>query len=51
VVYQQTQRWMRARCFETIVEDLRTLPREFSGRKAQPTALILDSRTLRSTPE
>jgi len=50
-VYQQTQRWIRARCFETMVEDLRMLLREFSGRKAQPTAMILDSRTLQSTPE
>ncbi len=51
VVYQQTQRWIRARCFETMVEDLRMLLREFSGRKGQPTAMILDSRTLQSTPE
>ena len=51
VVYQQTQRWIRTRCFETMVEDLRMLLREFSGRKAQPTAMILDSRTLQSTPE
>src|ERR1700678_51650 len=51
VVYQQTQRWIRARCFETMVEDLRLLLREFAGRKAQPTAMILDSRTLQSTPE
>lgn len=51
VVYQQTQRWIRAQCFEIMVEDLRMLLREFSGRKAQPTAMILDSRTLQSTPE
>ena len=51
VVYQQVQRWSRARCFETMVEDLRMLLREFAGRKAQPTAMILDSRTLQSTPE
>jgi transposase len=51
VVYQQTQRWIRARCFETMVEDLRMLLREFAGRKAKPTAMILDSRTLQSTPE
>jgi transposase len=50
-VYQQAQRWIRARCFETMVEDLRLLLREFAGRKAQPTAMILDSRTLQSTPE
>jgi hypothetical protein len=40
-----------SRCFETMVEDLRLLLREFSGRKAQPTAMILDSRTIQSTPE
>ena len=51
VVYQQTQRWIRAQCFEIMVEDLRMLLREFAGRKAQPTAMILDSRTLQSTPE
>lgn len=51
VVYQQMRRWMNARCFETMVEDLRQLLREYAGRKAQPTAMILDSRTLQSTPE
>src|SRR5260370_10035648 len=34
-----------------MVEDLRLLLREFTGRKAQPTAMLLDSRTIQSTPE
>jgi transposase len=51
VVYQQMRRWIDARCFETMVEDLRILLREFAGHKGQPTAMILDSRTLQSTPE
>ena len=51
IVYQQTQRWIRARCFEIMVEDLRSLLREFAGRKPQPTAMIIDSRTIQSTPE
>ena len=51
VAYQQMRRWMAARCFETMVDDLRKLLREYAGRKAQPTAMILDSRTLQSTPE
>lgn len=51
VVYQQTQRRLRACCFAIMVEDLRMLLREFAGRKGQPTAMILDSRTLPSTPE
>jgi transposase len=51
VVYQQMRRWIDARCFETMVEDLRKLLREYAERKPQPTAMILDSRTLQSTPE
>jgi len=51
IVYQQTQRWLRAGVFEAMVHDLRLLLRAFAGRKGQPTAVILDSRTLRSTPE
>ena len=51
VVYYQMQRWLRAGCFETMVEELRSLLREFAGRKSQPTAMVVDSRTLQSTPE
>jgi transposase len=50
-VYQQMRRWIDARCFEIMVEDLRILLREFAERNGQPTAMILDSRTLQSTPE
>lgn len=50
-VYQQTQRWLRAGCFEAMVNDLRLLLREYAGRAGQPSAVILDSRTLYSTPE
>lgn len=50
-VYQQTRRWLCARVFEEMVHDLRTLLRLSKGRGAQPTGAILDSRTLRSTPE
>ena len=45
VVYQQTRRWIRAGCFEIMVEDLRSLLREFVERKPQPTAMVVDSRT------
>lgn len=51
VGYQQMRRWIDARCFEIMVEDLRLLLREFAGRTGQPTAMILDSRMLQSTPE
>ena len=45
------QRWLRAGCFEVLVEDVRSLLREWGGRKGQPTAVVIDSRTLQSTPE
>ena len=51
VIYQQAQRWIRAQCFQVMIEDLRMLLREFAGRKEQPRAMVLDSRTLQSTPE
>lgn len=51
VVYQQMQRWIQAGCFEFLVEDVRSLLREWGGRKGQPTAVCIDSRTLQSTPE
>ena len=50
-VHQQTQRWIAAGCFEAMVHDLRALLRVAEGREPDPTAVILDGRTLRSTPE
>ncbi len=50
VVYQQTQRWLAAGVFAAIVQDLRGVLRVAQGRKAHPSAIILDSRTLQSTP-
>jgi transposase len=50
-VQQQTQRWLRAGCFEAMAEDLRVLLRLAAGRADAPSAAILDSRTLQSTPE
>lgn len=51
VVYQQTQRWIRARCFAMMAEDLRCLLREFAGHNPQASAMVLDGRTLQSMPE
>jgi transposase len=42
---------LRAGVFEAMVHDLRLLLRLSEGRAPEPTAAILDSRTLRSTPE
>ena len=50
-VQQQTRRWLRAGCFESLAEDLRVLLRLQAGRADAPSAAILDSRTLQSTPE
>jgi transposase len=49
-VYQQTQRWLRAGVFAMVVPDLRAVLRVAEGRAPQPSAAILDSRTLQSTP-
>ena len=50
-VYQQARRWVRAGCFEAMAEDLRLLLRLAAQRNDVPSAVILDSRTLQSTPE
>jgi transposase len=50
-VYQQAQRWLASGCFEALAQDLRALLRLAAGRKEEPTAVVIDSRTLRSTPE
>lgn len=50
-VHQQAQRWIKAGCFEVLAHDLRILLRLLAGRKRQPTAVILDGRTMQSTPE
>ncbi len=50
-VYQQTQRWIKAGCFEAIVDDLRQVLRKADGRKKEPTAAVFDARTMQSTPE
>jgi len=50
-VYQQTQRWLAAGCFEAIVQDLRAVLRLAADRAPDPSAVIFDSRTLQSSPE
>lgn len=50
-VYQQTQRWLKAGCFEAMVNDLRSILRVAQGRTGQPSAVIMDGRTLQSTCE
>src|ERR1700735_3450484 len=51
LVYQQTQRWLNAGCFEAMVSDLRSVIRVAQARQGQPSAVILDGRTLQSTCE
>jgi len=50
-IYQQTQRWLKAECFEAMAHDLRAILRLVQERQPEPSAAILDSRTLQSTPE
>ncbi|MCX5658228.1 MAG: IS5 family transposase [Planctomycetota bacterium] len=50
-VYQQTRRWIQAGVFERMAHDLRALLRLAQGRSEDPSAAILDGRTMQSTPE
>ena len=51
VVYQPTQRWLKAGCLEAMVHDLRLALRVLHERKPTSTAAIYASRTLSWTPE
>ncbi len=51
VVFQQTHRWLKGGCFEAMAHDLRAVLRMALDRNQEPSAVILDSRTLQSTPE
>jgi transposase len=51
VVYQQSQRWIKAGVFEAMVHDLRAVLRLAKGKNEQPSATIFDGRTMQSTPE
>jgi transposase len=50
-VYQQARRWVQAGVFEAITHDLRAIVRFLADREPEPTAVILDGRTIQSTPE
>ena len=50
-VHAQAQRWIKAGCWEAMAHDLRAVLRLLADRDAEPTAVILDGRTMQSTPE
>src|SRR5947209_3088982 len=50
-VYQQTRRWLAAGCCEALVHDRPAVLRFAEGRDPEPTAVILDGRTIQSTRE
>ncbi len=50
-VYRQTRRWLSADRFGAVAGDLRAVAREAAGREPEPSAVILDSRPQRSSPE
>ena len=50
-VYQQARRWLAAKVFEHLADDLRMILRVAGGRHPSPSSAVLDSRTVRSTPE
>ena len=51
VVHQQAQRWIKAGDFEAMTHDLRAVLRLLAERPAEPTAMVLDARTLQSSVE
>jgi transposase len=51
LVYQQTQRWLRAGVLEVLVHGLRALLRLAQRRHEQPSTAIVDGRTVQSSPE
>ncbi|MGQ9483364.1 MAG: transposase, partial [Chloroflexus sp.] len=51
VVDHQPQRWLTAGVVAQMVHDVRMLVRDITDRAPQPRAVIVDSRTLPSTPE
>jgi transposase len=50
-IQQQTLRWIAAGVFEDIAADLRRILRLILERAEEPSAVILDGRTVQSTPE
>jgi len=50
-VYQQARRWFFAGVFEMITHELRVVVRIIEDRESHPSGIIVDSRTLQSTPE
>ena len=50
-IQQQTLRWIAAGVFEDMAADLRRILRLILDRAEEPSAVILDGRTVQSTPE
>lgn len=50
-VYQQARRWVAARVFEHMADDLRAVLRVAAGKEPSPSAAVIDGRTVQSTPE
>lgn len=51
IVHQQAQRWLAAGVFEAMTHDLRMILRLVADRPEQPTAAVLDARTLQGSVE
>jgi transposase len=50
-VYQQARRWLAWGCFAARLDALRAVLRETLGRSANPSAVLIDARPPRSSPE
>ncbi len=50
-VSHHTRRWIEAGCFDDMIHDLQAVLRWGEDRADSPTAVIMDSRTVQSSPE
>ena len=51
IVHQQATRWLDAKVLEAMVADPRTILRPMADRAEEPTAAVLDARTLQGSIE
>jgi len=49
IVYSQFKRWKVSNVYQNVLDQLRRIAREKSGKNAEPTAAIVDSQSVKTT--
>lgn len=49
IVYSQFKRWKISGAYQKVLDQLRRLTREKSGKNAEPTAVMIDSQSVKTT--